>query len=285
MEIIRDLQAMRAQAARWRAEGKTIGMVPTMGALHEGHLSLMRQARAANDILVVSVYVNPTQFGPEEDFDAYPRDLDGDAAKAASAGADLVFAPTDAAMYPEGFQTYVMPSPQMTNILCGVSRPIHFRGVCTVLAKLFSLIHPDRAYFGEKDIQQLAIVRRMVTDLNLGVEIVGCPIVREADGLAKSSRNVYMTPAERAAAPVLQQSLQMARERIAAGERNARAIREAMRAMIEATGLAEIDYLETLDFATFERVDEIRDNTLIAMAVAFGASRLLDNTVIRLEDA
>lgn len=282
MKIIRDLAEMRALAETLKGQGKSIGMVPTMGALHEGHASLMAKARQENDILLVSVFVNPTQFGPDEDFDQYPRQLEADAALAEGQGADIVFAPADEAMYPEGFQTYVTPSPQMTNILCGVSRPIHFRGVCTVLTKFFSLIHPDRAYFGEKDIQQLAIVMRMVTDLNLHVEIVPCPIVREADGLAKSSRNVYMTPEERAAAPVLQASLQMAREMIAAGERNAVKIRQAMADKINATGLAKIDYLETLDFATFERRDEILDHTLIAMAVAFGKSRLLDNTLIRL---
>jgi pantoate--beta-alanine ligase len=262
-----------------RKGGRTIGLVPTMGFLHEGHLSLMRRARAENDVLAVSIFVNPTQFGQGEDFDRYPRDLQGDLAKLATVGADVVFAPSAASVYPNGFRTFVEVA-EITEWLCGASRPGHFRGVATVVTKLFHLVQPHRAYFGQKDYQQSVVIRRLVSDLNLDLEIIVMPTVREPDGLAMSSRNARLSPDQRRAAPVLYRSLRRAEERVSEGETHAKIILDEMRAMIEAEPLARIDYLALCDPATVKAVDRIEGPTLAAVAVRFGHTRLIDNILI-----
>lgn len=281
MRVIDELPSVQRQCTSLRREGKTIGLVPTMGAFHEGHLSLMRSARAENDVVVVTIFVNPIQFGRGEDFDSYPRDLQGDLAQAERTGVDLVFTPSAEAIYPKGFQTYVDVT-ELTKGLCGASRLGHFRGVTTVVTKLFNLIRPHRAYFGQKDYQQSAVVRRLVDDLNLDLEIVLLPTVREADGLAMSSRNVRLTPQQRRAACVLHASLRLAEERISVGERSAKAILDEMRAMIEAEPLARLDYVALCDPETLKPLDRIEGPTLLALAVRFGETRLIDNSLIRL---
>lgn len=274
MKIIRSIEALRQIAEN--AEG-SVGLVPTMGALHEGHASLIKKAREENDTVFVSVFVNPIQFGPGEDYEAYPRDIDADKALAESLGADYIFHPEPETMYPEGFGFRVVPPESMTHILCGITRPVHFAGVATVLTKLFTMIRPDRAYFGQKDIQQVAVVEAMVRDLNLPVEIVPCPIVREADGLAKSSRNAYLSEEERKAATVLSRSLKRARALVEGGERRTEVIREEVVKIFEEEPLAKIDYVEILRFPNFERDREIGVDTFIAMAVYIGKTRLIDN--------
>ena len=281
MQTIHELSAIGRRCESLRREGKTIGLVPTMGAFHEGHLSLMRRARAENDVVVVTIFVNPIQFARGEDFDSYPRDLQGDLAQAERAGVDLVFTPSAEAIYPDGFQTYVDVT-EITDGLCGASRPGHFRGVTTIVTKLFNLIRAHRAYFGQKDYQQSAAVRRLVADLNLDIEIVLLPTVRDADGLAMSSRNVRLAPEERQAAGVLYASLRLAEERVGAGERDAKAILDEMRAMIEAESLARIDYVALCDPETLKPLDRIEGPILAALAVRFGETRLIDNLLIRL---
>jgi pantoate--beta-alanine ligase len=250
-----------------------------MGFLHEGHLSLMRRARAENDVLAVSIFVNPTQFGQGEDFDSYPRDLQGDLAKLAAVGADVVFAPSAESVYPNGFCTFVEVA-EITEWLCGASRPGHFRGVATVVTKLFHLVQPHRAYFGQKDYQQSVVIRRLVSDLDLDLEIIVMPTVREFDGLAMSSRNARLGPDQRRAALVLYRSLRRSEEQIKGGERNAKIILEGMRGMIEAEPLARIDYLALCDPETLKAVDRIEGPTLAAVAVRFGHTRLIDNILI-----
>lgn len=276
MEIITTVEAMKAQVAAWKAAGLTVGLVPTMGALHAGHESLMDAARAACDKVVASVFVNPIQFGPDEDFDAYPRDIERDAAIAAAHGVDAVFHPSVEEMYGPAHNTYVVME-TLTDALCGASRPGHFRGVCTVVTKLFNIVQPDRAFFGQKDAQQLAIIKRMVADLNMNVRVVGCPIVREEDGLAKSSRNAYLSPAEREAALVLSRAIRAGEEAVAAGERDAAAVKALMGGIIEAEPLARIDYIEVVDGATMQPTERIGETTLVAMAVYIGRTRLIDN--------
>ena len=276
MEIIETVAAMKAQVATWKAEGLTVGLVPTMGSLHAGHESLMDAARAACDRVVVSVFVNPLQFGPDEDFDAYPRDIDRDGAICDAHGVDAVFHPTAEEMYLPAHNTYVVME-TLTDALCGASRPGHFRGVCTVVTKLFNIVQPDRAFFGQKDAQQLAIIKRMVADLNMNVAVVGCPIVREEDGLAKSSRNAYLSPEERAAALVLSRAIRAGEAAVAAGERDGAALRALMAAIVEAEPLARIDYIEVVDGATMQPTDRISASALIAMAVYIGSTRLIDN--------
>ena len=265
-----------------RALGATVGLVPTMGALHEGHLSLIRAARAENDTVTVSIFVNPTQFGPNEDLKRYPRNLERDRLLCEKAGADLVFAPTDEEMYPAGFSTWV-DLEGITEGLCGRSRPGHFRGVATVVTKLFNVCRPDRAYFGEKDAQQLAVIRRMVRDLDMPLVIVPCPTVREADGLAMSSRNVRLTPEERSQAPALYRSLITARELIAGGERDAAIIAQAIRHTLAEATLGEVDYVEIVDADTLAPVQVVPGDCLIALAVRFPGSgtRLIDNVRIK----
>ncbi|MDE2180922.1 MAG: pantoate--beta-alanine ligase [candidate division NC10 bacterium] len=279
MQTICDPSAIQRRCESLRREGKTIGLVPTMGAFHEGHLSLMHRARADNDVVVVSIFVNPIQFGRGEDFDSYPRELQSDLAQAERAGADLVFTPSAEAIYPKGFQTYVDVA-ELTEGLCGPSRPGYFRGVATVVTKLFNLVRPHRAYFGQKDYQQSMVIRRLVVDLNLDLEIVLMPTIREADGLAMSSRNVRLTPEERRAASVLYASLRLAEERVGAGEQSVKTILDAMRAMIEAEPLARIDYVALCDPETLRPLDRIVGPLLAALAVRFGETRLIDNLLI-----
>ena len=276
MEIIRTVADMKARAAAWKAEGLSIGLVPTMGSLHEGHESLMDAAREASDRVVVSVFVNPIQFGPGEDYEAYPRDLERDARICERHGVDVVFHPEVDDMYAPAHNTFVVME-TLTDSLCGASRPGHFRGVCTVVSKLFNIVTPDKAFFGQKDAQQLAIIRRMVLDLSMGIEIVGCPIIREADGLAKSSRNTYLSAEERKAALVLSRAVKLGQELVRNGEKNADAIVNAMRALIEQEPLARIDYVSAVDGLTMLPVHEINGGELIAMAVYIGKTRLIDN--------
>ncbi len=274
------IAALRAALIEMRKAGRSVGLVPTMGALHEGHLSLIRRAREENDVVVVSVFVNPTQFGPQEDYSRYPRDLSRDTALAVEAGADLVFAPAAEEMYLPGHSTWVEVE-GLTDGLCGASRPGHFRGVCTVVTKLFALCRPDRAYFGQKDAQQLAVIRRMERDLNLGVDVVSCAIVREDDGLALSSRNVYLTPEERAQAVVLSRSLRAAEQLVAEGEHRAKAIEATVRQVLAEATLGEVDYVALVDAEELTPVEVIAGEVLLALAVRFGGTRLIDNTVLR----
>lgn len=268
---------VRTQVKRWKSEGKTVGLVPTMGYLHEGHASLIKRAREENDRVVVSIFVNPIQFGPSEDLEAYPRDFSRDSGLCESLGADLIFRPEPEEMYAPDFCTYT-DMDVLTKQLCGKSRPTHFRGVCTVVSKLFHIAAPDRAYFGEKDAQQLAVIRRMVRDLNFDVEVVGCPIVREEDGLAKSSRNTYLNLEERKAALVLSRSIQAGKQLIEAGERNAAAVKKEMRDILEAEPLARIDYVEIVDGDSLQPVERMEGTALGAIAVYIGKTRLIDNT-------
>lgn len=282
MKIVTTIAEVRAEVKAWKKEGLTVGLVPTMGFLHEGHKSLMTAAKAGNDRVVVSIFVNPMQFGPTEDLASYPRDLEHDAALCESAGVDLIFHPEPEELYPEGFVSFVDMN-GLTKELCGKSRPIHFRGVCTVCNKLFNIVKPDRAYFGEKDAQQLAVIRRMAADLNMDLEIVGCPIVREPDGLAKSSRNIYLTAEERRQALILSKAVALAGQLFDSGERHAQVIKDRMTELIETMPLAEIDYVQIVDSLTIEPVDEITRDALAAVAVRFGKARLIDNITLKVQ--
>ncbi len=279
MQTASTVAEVREQVRAWKREGLTVGLVPTMGFLHEGHKSLIVRAAAENDRVVVSDFVNPTQFGPNEDLESYPRDFERDCALCEEAGAALVFHPDPSEMYAPDACTYVNMD-ALTHELCGLTRPIHFRGVCTVVSKLFNIVTPDRAYFGQKDAQQLAVIRRMVRDLNFGIEVVGCPIVREEDGLAKSSRNTYLSAEERAAALCLSRAVFAGQKLVEEGERDAAAVLAAMRAIIEAEPLAQIDYVKMVDFDTIEQIERIEDApVLCAMAVYVGKTRLIDNFI------
>lgn len=280
MKIATTIAEVRAQVAAWKKEGLTVGLVPTMGYLHEGHASLVDEAVRQCDRVVASVFVNPTQFGPNEDLEDYPRDFDRDKALLEEHGCHLVFHPLVEEMYPEGAATYVEILSDMPKQLCGKTRPIHFRGVCTVVSKLFNIVTPDKAFFGQKDAQQLAILRRMVRDLSYGIQLVGCPIVREADGLAKSSRNTYLNPQERQAALVLSQAVKLGQELVAQGERDAAKLVAAMSAHIAAQPLARIDYVEAVDGVTMEPVETLQGTVLVAMAVYIGKTRLIDNFIV-----
>lgn len=279
MRIIKDIQEMHTLSAQWRSEGKTIGLVPTMGYLHEGHLSLIHAAREENDIVVTSIFVNPSQFGPNEDFDRYPRDLAADSAACTEAGVDVIFAPQAAEMYPEGYTTYVDPG-AIGQRLCGVTRPIHFRGVCTVVLKLFNIVQPQHAYFGQKDAQQYLILKRMAADLNVDIILHRLPIIREADGLAKSSRNVYLTPEQRAQATVLSAAVKTAEQLYCSGEREAEVILAAMSRQLAQAELAKVDYLQIVDTDNLLPVQHLDREVLVAMAVYFGDTRLIDNTIL-----
>jgi pantoate--beta-alanine ligase len=278
-EIYRTPAAMRARAEDLRRDGRRIAVVPTMGALHEGHLALMRAARSRADVVILTIFVNPTQFGPTEDLARYPRDEAGDLAKASGAGVDLAFCPDAPAMYPPGSQTFVEVR-ELARPLCGASRPGHFAGVATVVTKLFHATLPHVAVFGEKDYQQLAIVRRMARDLDFGIEIASVPIVREPDGLAMSSRNAYLAPAERRAALALSAGLAAAGDAFAAGERAADALLAAARAPIEAEPLARIDYVELRDADELTELARVERRAVLAMAVVIGKTRLIDNRVL-----
>ena len=280
MKIVETIAEVREQVKQWKKEGLTVALVPTMGYLHEGHRSLMERARKENDRVVVSVFVNPTQFGPNEDLASYPRDLEHDAALCDSVGVDLIFHPTPEEMYPKGFCSFV-DMDVLTKELCGLSRPVHFRGVCTVVSKLFHIVTPDRAYFGEKDAQQLAVIKRMVLDLNLDIEIVGCPIVREADGLAKSSRNTYLSPEERKAALVLSRSIFAGKKLAESGETDAHKLVQAMTDIISAEPLARIDYVKVVDLLTMQQIDKLDRPFLAAIAVYIGKTRLIDNFMVQ----
>lgn len=280
MKIVETIAEVREQVKQWKKEGLTVALVPTMGYLHEGHRSLMERARKENDRVVVSVFVNPTQFGPNEDLASYPRDLEHDAALCDSVGVDLIFHPTPEEMYPKGFCSFV-DMDVLTKELCGLSRPVHFRGVCTVVSKLFHIVTPDRAYFGEKDAQQLAVIKRMVLDLNLDIEIVGCPIVREADGLAKSSRNTYLSPEERKAALVLSRSIFAGKKLAESGETDAHKLVQAMTDIISAEPLARIDYVKVVDLLTMQQIDKLDRPFLAAIAVYIGKARLIDNFMVQ----
>ena len=279
MKIVGTIKEVRQEVVNWRKEGLSVGFVPTMGYLHEGHQSLIKRAVAENDRVVVSVFVNPMQFGPTEDLDSYPRDLEADAALCEATGAALIFHPEPEEMYTDGFCSFVDMN-GLTKELCGKSRPIHFRGVCTVVSKLFHIVTPDRAYFGQKDAQQLAVIKRMVADLNIPVEIIGCPIIREADGLAKSSRNTYLNPQERQAALILSKSIFLGKQMVEEGERSAAAVIKAMSDLIATEPLARIDYVDVVDFATIEKTDIIKGETLVAIAVYIGKTRLIDNFIV-----
>lgn len=279
MDICYTIKDVREHVNAWKREGLTVGFVPTMGYLHEGHKSLMEAARANNDRVVVSVFVNPMQFGPNEDLESYPRDFEKDCALCESVGVDLIFRPEPEEMYADGFCSYVDMN-GLTTELCGKSRPIHFRGVQTVVLKLFNIVKPDTAYFGQKDAQQLAVIKRMVKDLNVDTEIVGCPIVREADGLAKSSRNTYLNPDERKAALILSRSLKLGRELIENGETDSKAVIKAITDSINTEPLAKIDYVDVVDFDTITPVDKIGKSVLVAIAVYIGKTRLIDNFII-----
>ena len=279
MKVVTGIEEMQALSREWKGAGLTIGLVPTMGFLHEGHLSLVRESRKRAGVTVVSIFVNPAQFGPHEDFKRYPRDYEKDAAFLEKAGVDCLFHPGTVAIYPPGYRTFVEVH-GLQDRLCGKSRPGHFRGVATVVLKLFEIVVPDLAFFGAKDAQQVLIIERMAKDLNLGVEVVTCPLVREADGLALSSRNSYLSPDERKAALVLSKSLAWAEKAIAAGERGPARLLAGIRALIEAEPLARIDYVEAVDPETLEPVSGIRGDVLIAVAVFIGTTRLIDNVRI-----
>ncbi len=275
IELIEKPKEMQNFSESLRLSGKKIVFVPTMGYLHEGHLTLMREGRKRGDILVVSIFVNPTQFGPGEDYDRYPRDLERDIKLMEDIPVDIVFHPSVEDMYPEGYQTYVEVT-EITKYLCGRSRPGHFRGVTTVVAKLFNIVKPHIAIFGMKDYQQLKVIERMVKDLNFDIEIVGVPIVREEDGLAMSSRNTYLSPEERVKALSIYRALEKAKELFRKGERNADKIRDLVSSMLE----GEIDYVSVCDPESFEELDVIKDKALLAVAVKIGKARLIDNTIL-----
>lgn len=274
MKVTTTISETREQIRAWKKEGLTIGLVPTMGYLHEGHASLIEKCRQENDRVVVSVFVNPTQFGPNEDLEDYPRDFGRDSALCESIGADLIFHPEPEEMYDHACAFVNIHT--LSENLCGKTRPIHFKGVCTVVAKLFNIVQPDNAYFGQKDAQQLAIIKKMVKDLNFDIRIVGCPIVREADGLAKSSRNTYLNEEERKAALCLHRAVLAGQEAISAGCESAQVLR-AMEQVIEAEPLAKIDYISIVDALTMQPVEKVDRDVLTAMAVYIGKTRLIDN--------
>lgn len=278
MKIAYTVEDVKSQVRQWKKEGFTVGLVPTMGYLHEGHESLIKRAVAENDRVVVSVFLNPTQFAPNEDLASYPRDFEADTKLCEGAGAALVFHPEPSEMYAEDACTFVDMT-AVTKELCGKSRPIHFRGVCTVVNKLMNISMADRAYFGQKDAQQLAVIRRMVRDLNMNVEVVGCPIIREADGLAKSSRNTYLSEEERKAGLVLSQAVKLGQKLVAEGEKSAAAVTGAMSELISAEPLAKIDYVSMVSWDSVEPVETIEGPVLVAMAVYIGKTRLIDNFI------
>ena len=281
MKVVKTIKEVRDIVAQWRKEGLTVGLVPTMGYLHEGHQSLIRKSAADNDRTVVSVFVNPIQFGPTEDLECYPRDLERDKKAVEAAGGDLIFNPEPSEMYPSHFTSFI-DTTETTELLCGAVRPIHFRGVCTVVGKLFNIVMPDKAYFGQKDAQQLATIKRFVRDLNFNIDIVPCPIIREEDGLAKSSRNTYLNDEERKAALILSQSLKKGREAIEQGERNSKSVIDIITNSLLTEPLARIDYVEVVDFYNVQRISTISGEVLVAIAVYIGKTRLIDNFIVNI---
>lgn len=285
MIVAEKISQVRQQVKIWKSQGFTVGLVPTMGYLHEGHTSLVDTASANCDKTVVSVFVNPTQFSPSEDLDTYPRDFARDAKLLEQHGCDMVFHPDVDEMYPGGkgtTDTYVEMHGAITENLCGITRPDMFRGVCTVVSKLFNIVTPDKAFFGEKDAQQLAVIKKMVRDMSYGIEIIGCPIVRESDGLAKSSRNTYLNDEERKAAVVLYKSLQLGKKLIKGGEQSADKVLRQMTDLIESEHLAKIDYVSCVNGITMEPVETIERGNLIAVAVYIGKARLIDNFTVNI---
>ena len=280
MQVISGVREMQVSAEGARRQGKRIVLVPTMGFLHQGHLSLMQEGRRRGDLLVMSIFVNPTQFGAGEDYEAYPRDMERDRDLARQAGVDIIFAPSAREIYPAHYQTYVNVE-EVTKYLCGASRPTHFRGVTTVVCKLFHIVKPHAAIFGEKDFQQLVVIRRMVTDLNLDVEIVGMPTYRERDGLAMSSRNSYLTPPERTAALCISQALKQTAALFGQGERRAKALVQAAQNIIAAEPLASIDYLTLCDTEELKDLSRVDREAVLAVAVRIGKARLIDNVVLK----
>ncbi|WP_085247849.1 pantoate--beta-alanine ligase [Gilliamella mensalis] len=278
MNVVTTIGQVREQVKAWRQAGYSIGLVPTMGYLHEGHQSLMTAAKKDNQKVIVTIFVNPIQFGPSEDLASYPRDLERDKIACEKMGVDLIFCPTASEMYDANFNSYVDVN-GLTDALCGKRRPGHFKGVCTVVTKLFNITQPDRAYFGQKDAQQLAVIKRMVSDLNFDIEIIGCPIVREADGLAKSSRNSYLSECERSAAVCLYQAIECANAMIKQGEKSVTVITKAMHNLIVNQPLAKIDYIEFVDLASLTSVDRLEQDSLCALAVYIGKTRLIDNFI------
>ncbi|MFW2501961.1 pantoate--beta-alanine ligase [Clostridium diolis] len=274
--LVKEIKELRSLIKAWKREGLSVGYVPTMGALHEGHESLIKRAVEENDKVVVSVFVNPTQFGPNEDFDSYPRNINKDLELCINAGAAIVFNPEPSEMYYGDKSTSVSVS-GLTSVLCGAKRPGHFDGVCLVVSKFLNIVTPDKAYFGEKDAQQVAVIKRMVRDLNIDVEIVACPIIREEDGLAKSSRNTYLSKDERKAALVLSRSLEIAKDALRKGERNANNIKNSIKEVLNSEPLAKIDYVEIVDSDSLKSVEIIERNVLIPIAIYIGKTRLIDN--------
>lgn len=281
MIIAKTVAQVRAQVQQWKKEGLTVGLVPTMGYLHEGHASLAKQSVALCNKTVASVFVNPIQFGPSEDLVSYPRDFEHDCDILEQIGVDLVFHPSPEEMYAPDFCTYV-DMENLTTQLCGKSRPGHFKGVCTVVSKLFHIVQPNKAFFGEKDAQQLAVIRRMVRDLSFDIEIVGCPIVREADGLAKSSRNVYLNAEERKAALILSKTVLLGKEIIAKGELSGKALTDALKENIQKEPLARVDYVDVVNGISMEPIENLQGQILVAMAVFIGKTRLIDNFSVTL---
>lgn len=276
MKIVKTIDEVRSQVRQWRAQGLSVGLVPTMGYLHEGHASLIDASHRDNDRTVVSDFVNPMQFGPAEDLESYPRDIEHDARLVEEHGGDIIFNPEPEEMYHKGFSSFVDMT-VLTQELCGLSRPVHFRGVCTVVSKLFNIVKPDRAYFGKKDAQQLAVIRHMVDDLNMDIDIIGCPIIREDDGLAKSSRNTYLNDDERKAALVLSKAIFLGMDLVRKGEKSCDVITGSMKELIEAEPLAKADYVKIVDCATMQQIESIDRPALCAIAVFIGKTRLIDN--------
>ena len=278
MKLVKTIKEVREIVKDWKSKGLSVGFVPTMGYLHEGHASLIDASVKGNDKTVVSVFVNPMQFSPNEDLASYPRDINHDSELCKLHGADLIFNPEPDEMYDGSFCTYVNMS-VLTEDLCGLTRPIHFKGVCTVVNKLFNIVQPDNAYFGQKDAQQLAIIKQMVHDLNMPISVHGCPIVRESDGLAKSSRNTYLTPEERTSALVLSKAIKLGQSMVTDGETDCNKVTSAMKDLIDAEPLAKIDYVKIVDLKTIQPVDTIKAPILCAIAVYIGKTRLIDNFI------
>lgn len=278
--IITTIKQLREYLDTHRQSGKTIGLVPTMGFLHEGHLSLIRKAKAENDIVVVSDFVNPTQFAPNEDFESYPRNINRDEQLATEAGADIIFYPSVQEMYPQGSSTFVEVMGDITRVLCGASRPSHFKGVTTVVTMLFNIVQPEKAYFGQKDAQQAAVLIKMVTDLHMNIKLIVCPIVREEDGLAMSSRNTYLSTEERAQAPVLNKALLLAKSAFENGERNVEKLTKLISAKINEMPLANIDYVSIYEYPSLKTIEAVEHKALAAVAVKFGKTRLIDNIIL-----
>ncbi|WP_297437926.1 pantoate--beta-alanine ligase [uncultured Clostridium sp.] len=282
MICIDGIKEIRETVKEWRKEGLSVGFVPTMGYLHEGHESLVKKAKRENDRVIVSIFVNPTQFGVNEDLDAYPRNLENDKVICKRAGANIIFNPKNEEMYFADEVSFVDMN-GLTKELCGKSRPIHFRGVCTVVTKLFNIVKCDRAYFGQKDAQQLAVIKRMVRDLNMEVEVISCLIIREDDGLAKSSRNIYLSKEERKASTILNKALKKAKEMLDDGELDARKIELRIKATITMEKLAKIDYIKVVDSTTISKVNKIENEVLVAIAIFIGKTRLIDNFIYKAE--